>query len=184
MDFVQHRHGQNTADAGNTLQTKERVGIVKLCVLFEIQIELLNLFVVEVNEISVEADHALQTVAFKAFGNADSVRFVADRLFERGQVLLMVDHLYVSDRGRSATHDRAASSQQIACVSQLGRIDVGSWKIAASQQQGELFRIDAVGFGFASVNGFEIQCVTEQEWQFLCGAKIGEPVPVDRKSVV
>jgi hypothetical protein len=91
----------------------------------------------------------------------------------------MVDHLYVSNRGSSTTHDGAASSQQIARVSQFGRIDVGRGEIAASQQQGELFRIDAVGFGFASVNGFEIQCVAEQEWQFLCGAKIGEPVPVE-----
>lgn len=179
MNFVQHRHGQNAADSGDALQTEKRVGVIELGVLFEIQIQLLNLFIVEVDEIDVETHHPLQTVAFKAIGDPDSVGVVADRLFERWQVLLMVDQLHVSDRSSSATNNRAASSQQIARVSQFGRIDVRSWKMAASQQQGELFRIDAVGFGFASVNGFEIQCVAEQEWQFLGGAKIGEPEPVE-----
>ena len=178
VNLVQHRHGQNATDTRNTLQTKERVGIVELCVLFEKQIELLNLFVVEVDQIHVETHHSLQTVAFKSVGNPDSVSFVADRLLERGQVLLMVDHLYVSDRGSSAADDYAAFTQQIARVAKFCRINVGRGKIAAAQH-GELFRIDAVGLGFASVNGFDIQCVAEQEWQFLCGTKIGEPVPIE-----
>ena len=137
---------------GILCRPKERVGIVKLGVLFEIQIELLNLFVVEVDEIHVETHHSLQTVAFKAIGNADSVGFVADRLFERGQVLLMVDHLHVSDRGCSTTHDRAASSQQIACVSQFGRIDVGRW---------ESFRLAAAGRAFQNRCGRFWFCLRE-----------------------
>ncbi|MDA1230800.1 MAG: hypothetical protein O2856_08500 [Planctomycetota bacterium] len=41
---------------------------------------------------------------------------------------MMVDHLHVSDGGSSATRDRAASSQQIARVSQFDRIHAGSWE--------------------------------------------------------
>jgi hypothetical protein len=86
VDFVQHRHGQNAADSGDTLQTKKRIGIVELGVLFEIQVELLNLFIVEVDEIHVETHHSLQAVAFEAFGNA-----VLDRFARSGKDMMSIN---------------------------------------------------------------------------------------------
>ena len=118
---------------------------------------------VEVDQIDVERHHLLQAVTFEAIGNADSIGFVADRLFESGQVLLMIDHLHVRDGCRTTTHDRAATTKQIPRVSQSSRIDVGGRKRlqtalgrAASQQHGELFGIHAIGFRLSTVDRLEI----------------------------
>jgi hypothetical protein len=128
----------------------------------------------------VATDHSLQTVTFEAIHNADSIGFVGDRLLECWQVLLMIDHLQVSNRGSSPPDDRAASSEEITGVTQFGRIEVSRGKVSATEQHGEFFRIDAIGSCFATVNGFEIQCMAEEKRQILCCAEIGKPVPVER----
>jgi len=51
-----------------------------------------------------------QAVTFEAIGNADSIGFVADRLFKGGQVLLMIHHLHVRDGCRDDRRHRRALS--------------------------------------------------------------------------
>ena len=60
-------------------------------------------------------------------------------------------------------------------------IDVAGWKVTASQQHRQLLRVDAIALGFSSMNGFEVERVPKQEAKVLLMAKIGEPVPIERR---
>ena len=181
VDLVQHRHRQDSANAGNAHQAVERIRIVNLRVLFQVEIEPLDLFVIEVDQVHVERDHALHAVFLEAIGDADTIRLVADRLFEGRQVLLMVDHLYVDDRGGSASHDHGSPSQQVARASHVFGIDVAGREVPASQQHRQFLGVDAIALGLTAVNGFQVQCVAEQKREVLLMTQIGEPVPIESR---
>lgn len=85
----------------------------------------------------------------------------------------------LSNRGRASSDDREPTSQQVTGVAHVRRIDVGRWKVAASQQHGQLFGIDAIRLRLSPVYGFQVKCVAEQKRQILSRTKIGEPVPVE-----
>ena len=115
----------------------------------------------------------------KAFGDADAIGFVADRLGKRRQVLLMVHHLHVDDGGRASPDDGASSPEQIAGASHVFGIDVAGGKVAASQQHGQFLGVDAIALGFATMDGFEVERVSQQEAKVLLMAEIGQPIPVE-----
>ena len=179
VDLVQHRHGQDASHSGNALQSKECVRVVDLGVLLEVQVELLNLFVVEVYQVDVDADHLLHTVSFKAFCDSAAVGLVADRLSKGGQVLLMVDELHVDDRGGSPPDEGGSAAKQVPCASHFLRIDVAGWEVASSQQHRQLLGVDPITLGLSAVDGFQIERVTEQERELLLVTKIGQSIPVE-----
>ena len=59
----------------------------------------------------------------------------------------------------------------------LGGIDIGGWNEVRTQQMGELLRIDAVVFIFASVYRFDVEGMRQNEGQARGLAGIGQPVP-------
>ena len=129
----------------------------------------------QVDQVNVEFHHRPQATFGELISDADGVGSVRDRLFGRWQVLLMLDHLHVSDRGRSPFHDRSASTQQVTRVSQIGRVHVAGGKVSTSQQHREFFRINVMGLGFPSVISFQVQRVSEPERQSLSRAQVGQP---------
>ncbi len=59
----------------------------------------------------------------------------------------------------------------------LRRIDVSLRNHAASQETGDLARIDRVVLGLPAMDGFHIEGVAKDEWYRFPSAEIGERVP-------
>ena len=70
-----------------------------------------------------------------------------------------------------------AAPQQVSCGAHLGRVDIGLRDHAAAQECGDLKSIDPIVLGFAAVDGFHVQSMTEDEEDFLTGAQVGNPIP-------
>jgi hypothetical protein len=58
-----------------------------------------------------------------------------------------------------------------------GRIPVGLWEHATTEQDSDFLCINLVVFGCATVNGFHGQGMAEDKRDILLGTQIGEPVP-------
>jgi hypothetical protein len=56
-------------------------------------------------------------------------------------------------------------------------VDVGLWQQAAAQEARDLVRVDLVVLGFAAVDGFHRQGVSQHERDPLGGADVREPIP-------
>jgi hypothetical protein len=67
--------------------------------------------------------------------------------------------------------------QKIARCSHFGRIGICHGHIAAHEQLCNLVGIDLVVFCFSAMDGFHVQGVPQNEWDFVLVAKIGNPVP-------
>jgi hypothetical protein len=90
---------------------------------------------------------------------------------------LMICVLNVSKKMAALANQIQPATQDITSGSHFGRIDIRLRNHAAAQQNCNLMSIDAIVFGFASMDGFHIESVAEDEGDILIGAKIGEPIP-------
>ena len=71
----------------------------------------------------------------------------------------------------------AAAAEQVAGGPPRLRVNVGLGEGAALEEPRQLFGVDGVGFGFAAVDGLEVEGVAEDEGDGLAGAQVGQPVP-------
>ena len=76
------------------------------------------------------------------------------------------------------SHKVTSSPSQIALSTSGLGIDVALWKVATSQQHGDLQRVLFIVLGLAAVDGLHGQRVTEYERELFGLAQIGQPVPV------
>lgn len=73
--------------------------------------------------------------------------------------------------------DMIAAAHQIAGGSPLFGVDIGQRKRSATQQHGDLVRIDPVVLGFTAMDRAHIERMTEDEFDPLVITEIGQPVP-------
>ena len=59
------------------------------------------------------------------------------------------------------------------------RISESGGEVSSTQKVSKFFRVEFVVFDFAAVDGFEVKCVTKDEWDFPFATGVGEPVPVE-----
>ncbi len=78
----------------------------------------------------------------------------------------MVHDLHVDQSRGTATDHRPSASEQIAGATHLLRIDVADGKVPASQEHGQFLQDNSIALGFSSVDGFEVQRVSQQKGQF------------------
>ena len=91
----------------------------------------------------------------------------------------MVDDLNMGQRFGSASDHVGSSSQQVAGSSEFLRISESGREVSSTQKVGKFFGVNFVVFDFATVDGFEVKCVTEDEWDFPFATGVGQPVPVE-----
>ena len=84
MDLVKHRHRQDPTDSRDRLQAKERLGVVDLGVLLEVQFKLADRSGRRVGQqFEVQFDRRLDARIFKALSDTNSIGFVADLFGKR-----------------------------------------------------------------------------------------------------
>jgi hypothetical protein len=110
-------------------------------------------------------------------GDPFSVASIVDaRLWSR-KIVLMVGVLDVGEEATSLPNELEASPEKISSGAHLGRVDVSLGNHASPEEGCDLEGVDAVVLGFASVDGFHIESVTENEVDAFPCAEVGEPVP-------
>ena len=85
--------------------------------------------------------------------------------------------LNVSKKLGSFVHEMVAAAEQIPGSSHSGGINVSLGQHAAPQQDGNFVGIDFVVFGFAAVDGFHVEGMSENERDFFFFTQIRNPVP-------
>jgi hypothetical protein len=70
-----------------------------------------------------------------------------------------------------------AASPQIAGRPHLGRIHRGLREHAATEQDGDLLRVDFVVFGLPTMDGLHVQGMAEDERDAFVSTQVGQPVP-------
>ena len=52
-------------------------------------------------------------------------------------------------------------------------------KLPTTQQHGQFLGVDAIAFGFAAMDGFEVERVSQQKAEVALMAEVGQPVPIE-----
>ena len=179
VDLVKEDQGQDFADAGDRPQPGQRVGIVHLGVAFEVQFELVNAFVELVDQFQVGFDGDPDRGVFESLGHVEFLAIAGkDELFaEGGMVVLAIGVLDVGDEVGTLADEEEPAAEQIASFAEPLGIHVGGGKVAAAEEGAEFIGIELVVFGFAAVDGFEVEGVAQDERDLVQGAQVREPVP-------
>jgi hypothetical protein len=85
--------------------------------------------------------------------------------------------LDMSNEFSSFSGEMRATPEQISGGTHVGRIHIGHGHHASPQQGRYLIGVYFVVLGFASMDGFHIESVTQDKGDVLFTAEIGEPVP-------
>src|SRR5436190_10689740 len=163
--------------AGNGIQQTKRGRVVKLRVTQDLQFDFIQQAIVKIDASEIEADAGLDTDVGKALGDSCTIAFISDLLPDLGQIVLTVRVLNVRQQLGTVMHQMHAPAKQISSRAHVLGIDIGLRDHAAAQQNGDLLRIDLVVLGFAAVNGFHVQGITQNKSDAFARAEIGEPVP-------
>jgi hypothetical protein len=113
----------------------------------------------------------------KAFGHPVAIGLVGNLLADLGQIVLAIGILHMGQEFSAFAHQVGAAPQQITGGAHRSRIDIGLWEQTASQQGGNLLRIDLVVFGLPAVNGFHIEGMPQDEGNAFVRTEVGKPVP-------
>ena len=93
----------------------------------------------------------------------------------------MVDDLNMGQRFGSSPDQVGSSSQQVAGGTKFLRVSESGGEVSSTQKVSKFFRVEFVVFDFAAVDGFEVKCVTKDEWDFPFATSVGQPVPVESR---
>ncbi len=100
---------------------------------------------------------------FKLFGDSLPVFRLGDASEIVGEVVLAPGVLDMGVEFGPFSHEMIASSQQVPCCSHIGRVRIGHWDHASSEQDSNLMGIELIVFGFAAVNGFHVEGMTQDK---------------------
>jgi hypothetical protein len=100
----------------------------------------------------------------------------ADARTEFGQVVLAVGVLQMREQFGPLAHGMVAPTHEVTRGAHFGRIDADLRGHAATQQGGNLVRVDLVVLGFAAVNRLHLQGMAQYEGKLFAGAQVGQPI--------
>ena len=129
------------------------------------------------NQIEINIHAFAHTGIFESVGESFAIGFIGQFCSNIREIALVICILNMGQKMTALANEIKSSAQDIAGGSHFGRIDIRLRNHAAAQQDGNLMSIDAIVFGFASMDGFHIESVSEDKGDVFTGAKIGEPVP-------
>jgi hypothetical protein len=113
----------------------------------------------------------------KALGTPLAVGFVGDLFANGRQVILAVGILHVREELGPFVCQMQAAPKQGTGGAHVGGRDIGLREHAATEQGGNLWRIDLVVFGLAAMDSLHREGMTEDERDTFVGTEVGEPVP-------
>ena len=127
----------------------------------------------------IDGNVLLDAEVGESVGGTDSVRPVAELGGGRGEVVLVIGVLDVSDEFASLTDEMESPSEEIASRPPLPGVDVGEREGSSFEEGGDLGRVDPVVLGLAAVDRLHVESVPQHEGDPGVSAEIGEPIPCE-----
>lgn len=144
------------------------------------KLELVEGVIVGVEQCHVGSNRHLDAVVVEMLDQSLAVGLAVDPLLESREVILSVGVLDVGEQLSSLTGKEQASSQQVTGRPHSPRVHVGLRERATTQENRDFVRVDPVVLGFAPMNRFHEQCVSEHEGEPFLRTKVGQPVPAEQ----
>lgn len=111
----------------------------------------------------------------KALDNPVAVLRFGDAAEAVGQIVLAMSVLDVAVEFGPFSHKMIATSQQIPGSPHSCRIDIGHGNHASPQQSGDLVGVDPIVFGFAAVDGFHVEGMSQDKRNIFLDTEVGDP---------
>jgi len=177
VNLVEDGHGENLADTRNGAESEEVIGVVDLGLSCEKQFDVLDEEIVVAGELDIGGDALEDGRVRERLSDTLSIATVVDANFRGREIVLVMSVLDVGEEMSSLPHQFETSAKKIPGGAHLGWINVSLRKHASTKQGRDLERVDAVILGFASMDGFHVERVTEHEVDAFVPTKVREPVP-------
>ena len=177
VDLVEDDKGEYFADAVDGSQTVKDVGVVYLGRSDDEEFEIREQGIVVIDKHKIDFDALLHAGIREAFGNATSVGFVGDLFADLREVVLAVGVLNMAEEFGTLSLEVVATPEEVPGRAHLLGINVSHRDHVSAKENTDLFGIDTIVFGFASMDRLHIEGVTEDEGDVLFGTEVGKPVP-------
>ena len=177
IDFVEPHETENLADAGYGLQQLAGVGVRLFGGFDDGEFHVTKPIIIVTDACQIDFKTFLHRWIGKALSNPITVGFIGNLLTNDRQVLLAVGMWHVGQQLGPFMCQMHTASQQVSGCPHLGRIDIGLWAHAATEQDGNLVRVDLVVFGLTTMDRLQVQGMAEDERDAFVSTQVGQPVP-------
>ena len=166
------------SDAWNRAEAEIRICVMHLGNEREFVFEMVEEFIVMLDEGDIEFNAFLYAGIGEAVGNAyfHPVAFPCDPS-HIGKVILVIGVLDMGDELSPFSGEMTATPEQIPGGAHVGRIHIGHGHHTTTQQGRYLIGVDFIVLGLASMYCFHIQNMSQNEWDILLCAEVCDPVP-------
>ena len=177
MHFIQEHETEDLANARDSLEQVQGVGIMLLGRRDNGQFQIPQQLIIIVDQGEVDFDTLLHGGIREPLSNTAAVGFVGDLLANIGQIVLPIGLLDMRQQLSPFPHEMHPPPKQVAGGSHLRGIDVGLGQHATTQEHGNFLGVDLVIFGLAPVDGFHVERMPEDKRQPLPSAQVSKPIP-------
>jgi hypothetical protein len=177
LNLVENDEGEDGTDAVDGSQEIKGVGVVPPGDAEDVAFEVPYHTVEVIDEIEIGLDASSNARVGELLSDALAMDLVGNLSAELGKVALAVRVLDVGEEFGAFTCEVIPTSEEIAGGAHLPGVDVGLREHAATKKSGDLAGINSIVLGFTSVDGFHIEGMSEDKWDVLLLAEVGEPVP-------
>ena len=133
--------------------------------------------VIIVDKVNIDLDAFFYAVIFEPFRDSGPVVLPAEIFDDGRQVVLRVGVFDMGQEFCPFSHEMIPSAHEVSSGPHFRRIDVGHGDHASSKQRCNFMRIDPVILGFASVDGFHVEGVSQDEGDIFFCTEISDPIP-------
>jgi len=177
MHRVEQDHTHNLANAGNRVEPREALRIVRLCCLEDRQRDVAAQPLIVVKESAVDCDTFLHGRLREPLGYPSAVGFLRALFPDLRQVILAVGMPDLREPRGTFPRERHATPQESTRSAHLRRRDIRLRQQAATQQDGNLLGGDRVVCGLATMDRLHREGRAQDKRQPLLRPEIGEPIP-------
>ena len=177
MDCVEEHEAETRADAGHGVPQIQGGGVRVSRGCADGACDVAPQRIVGGEKRQINFDTLLDGWIGKALGHPLAVRFGGDLVANGREGRLALGMLHVRQDLGPLVRQRHAAPQQGTGGAPVGGRDRGLREHAATEQSGNLVRINLVIFGLPAMDGFHGEGMTEDTGDACVGTEVGEPVP-------
>jgi hypothetical protein len=177
IDFIAPHEAEHLADAGDGLLQIPSVSVMMCGGFDDGAFHVTQQSIIVADACQIDCKTFLHRGIGTALSNPVTVGCIGNLLTNGRQVILAVGMLHVGQQLGPFVCQMPTASQQIAGRPHLGRIHLGVREHAATEQDGDLVRVDRVVFGLPPMDGLHVQGMAEDERDAFVSTQVGQPVP-------
>jgi len=177
MYLIEDGETENPAYAGNGPETEIGISVIFFGYKGYLVFNSVKQLIIVVYETQIEFYAILDAQVRKPLGHAFAIAFLPEILFYGRKIVLVIGILHMGKQFSPFPCKMISSSEQVSGRARLGGIDIGHGHHAAPKQSSYFIGVYFVVFGFASMDGFHVECTAKDKRDILLAAEIGKPVP-------